>query len=236
MSLDIVDAILENEKEDVKEKVAAAPKSKGPGLRYITEEEWFEMGSPSWGYTTARSKQWKYKTEGYWEAIKDYHVAAIKFVKLARHIRWYSSTDEAHLNKCRQEIARFRKDNNLTEHDFREVLDIVYRGNYRRRTIINMLLTVKGATRKDIPKNVTPTTYYVDFHESLTIDNGDIFDMAVSEALGETKVDKANNNKMTCSEHPNNKGLRRPRNGCPTCLKIYEINKKSGVKERRAGR
>lgn len=273
--LDLVDQLLSNEdpapkkkrgrpkgsknkikpKPQRRTKKAEAPKSKKKKnegtavfeLQFVTQEAFEQLGCPKWGYTTARIKQWKNKTSGYWEVMLEYHRAAILWSKLAKTIEWYSTVDERKLDLCRKEIEAFKEVNSLTTHDFFEVINIAHHFNHSRKAMVKKLRelakivlenrrrAVEDEKEKEkilfrevarIPPNVPPVLKYVKL-QTVTIDG------EVREAIADLTDNPQVQNEHACPEHLNYRGLRKPRNGCPTCLYFYQHNKKLGLKEKR---
>lgn len=231
-------------KKTVTTKVAKTSGETIFNLEFVSPEKFEELGRPKWGFTTARIKQWKNKTAGYWEVLLEYHRAAILWSKLAKAISWYSTVDEQKLELCRQEVEEFKKDNELTYHDFFEVISIAHEHNQSRKSMIKKLRElakiVVDNRRRDsdekeeilfrevarIPPNVSPVLKHVKL-QTTTIDG------EVRGVIADLTDNPQVQNEHACPEHLNYKGLRKPRNGCPTCIYFYQHNKKLGLKEKR---
>lgn len=275
VALDLVDTLISNEKKDKKPRrkpgrpkgsknKPSKQKSKKTEVvkeskplkkaettsfeqKFVTPEQFEELGRPRWGYTTARIRQWKNKTAGYFEVLLEYERAAILWSRLVRAIEWYSTVDEYKLSLCRKEIKHFREVNNLTEHDLNEVIAIAHRHIHKRKKMLKALKETakvvlenrkrKAETEEErkainyrevvrIPPNVRPTLKYVKVDESSIEDD---VKGAVSELTGNPQVISEH----ACPDHINYQGLRKPRNYCPTCLYFYKHNKKLGLKEKR---
>jgi len=274
-ALDLVDQLISNEKKDKPERKPGRPKGsknkakvpakktegKKPSkktagvksatissLEFVTPEAFEELGRPRWGYTTARIKQWKNRTTGYFEVLLEYQRAAIRWSRLASTMNWYSSTDEKHLALCRKEMANFKETHNLTEHDFFEVIEISHRHGHKRKKMLRVLKEVAKIvlenrrdavkTKKEkeailfrevikIPPNVKPQLRFI--KPTLSSIEDDIKG-AIADITGN---DNQVISEHACPDHLNYKGLRKPRNHCPTCFYFYTHNKKLGLKETR---
>jgi hypothetical protein len=276
-ALDLVDQLISNEKKDKPKRKPGRPKgsknkTKVPAkknaattaakktagaqptissLEFVTPEAFEELGRPRWGYTTARIKQWKNKTTGYFEVKLEYQRAAIVWSRLSATMNWYGSTDEKHLALCRKEISAFKETYNLTEHDFFEVIEIAHAHGHKRKALLKSLKdtakvvlenrrnAVETQKEKDailfrevikIPPNIKPILKFI--KPSLSSIEDDIKG-AVADLVGNTDGD-AVISEHACPDHINYRGLRKPRNYCPTCLYFYKWNKKQGVKETRS--
>ena len=275
-SLDIIDAMLANEDSgkqkkvpkkkrrgrpkgttkkttsakatSAKKKPASSTKVPKVEVQYVTEDEWVELGRPQvWeGYTTNRLAQWKYKTKAYYEVLLELHRAAIQYVKLARTIDWYKSSDEQHLELCRKEIEAWRKSVGVSHHEMFNVVDIAYECEYKRKKLLKALRQIaiivqenrkEEASDKDAkeltlnavaqaPPNIRPNLRFV------KIEQYDIND-EIMGALADVTGHVALISEHACHEHPLNRGLRKPRNGCVNCMEYYLYNKGKGVKEKR---
>lgn len=216
-------------------------------LQFVTPEVYLELGEPNFGYTTARIAQYTNKCHGYYEIYLEYVRAAILWSKLARTIEWYTSLDESHLAKCRKEIEDFKEQHGLTKHDFWEVVFISHRFGHSRkkmvkelRQVAKIVLDYRRAKVEDekekesilfrevakIPPNIPPVLNHVQLR-TVTIEG------EVRSALADLTDNPQVQNEHACPEHLNYRGLRRPRNNCPTCLYFYKHNKKLGLKEKR---
>lgn len=262
-AFDIIDQMLSNEgkkpakkkrgrpkgssskKKKVKE--SAAPKQEKVEIKYVTEEEWEELGRPATykGYTTDRLKQWKYKTKAYFEVMLELHRAAVQYSKLTKTIGWYDETDEAKLNLCRKEIEAWRKAAGISFHEMSHVVDICYHAEHKRKKLLsglrNVALIVLDNRKQDAdendktltlngvaqaPPNIRPNLKFVKLEQ---YSGDDEILGALADATGNAKL----LSEHACSEHPQYRGLRKPRNGCPNCMEFYLYNKKRGVKEKR---
>ncbi len=214
---------------------------------YVTHEKFVELGYPQWGYTTAKIHQWKNKTAGYFEVLLDYHRAAILWSRLARTIDWYTSTSESHLSLCRREITAFREEHDLTVHDFNEVISISYNYGHKRKKMLKKLkelakIVLENRRRNceteaekkailfrevaKIPPNVRPALQFIK-------PSAESIEAEVRGAIADLTGDRQVLSEHACPDHINYRGLRRPRNGCPTCLYFYQYNKRNKVKEKR---
>lgn len=221
-------------------KKTAASVSKIPEVQFVTEEEFIALGEPKWGYTTARIRQWKNRVDGYFEVYLEYVRAAILWSKLAKTIEWYSETSEGKLKKCRLEIEDFRKAQGLTKHDFWEVIALSHNFGHSRKKMLKELRTIAKIVVENrrkvlddekeknkvnfrevakIPPNVRPALSHVVIHVPAV-------DLEAADSPQMT-------NEHACPEHLTYRGLRKPRNMCPTCMYFYKHNKSLGLKETR---
>jgi hypothetical protein len=216
-------------------------------LQYVSPEAYLELGEPAFGYTTARIKQYNNKCHGYYEIYLEYVRAAILWSKLAKTIDWYTNLSEHHLSLCRREIEDFRVANGLTKHDFWEVIAISHRFGHSRKKMVKELRSLAKIVleyRRDkiedekekekvlfrevakIPKNIPPVLNHVVI-QTVTVEG------EVRSAIADLTDNPQVQNEHACPEHLNYRGLRKPRNGCPTCFYFWKHNKKLGLKEKR---
>lgn len=201
-------------------------------VKYVSEAEWIALGSPSWGYTTARIRQYERGTLAYKEVLLEYYRAAILFNKLTKTMNWWEETDEHRLELCRKEIDNFRRVHNLSKGDLGEVDQLIYNAEYSRKELVKSLthlareiLEVKRKTDKTvtldslskIPANRTPK---LEFARPIN--------HSIEEIDGEEKQEDASIQSVSpfaCSTHQNYQGLRKPRSGCLGCIRFYNHNK-----------
>lgn len=217
-------------------------------VQYVTEDEWVALGRPQvWeGYTTNRLAQWKYKTKAYYEVLLELHRAAIQYVKLANTIDWFKSVDEKHLALCRKEIEAWRKSVGVSHHEMFIVVSIAYDCEYKRKKLLKALrqiaIIVQENRKEEVsdkdaaeltlnavakaPPNIRPNLRFVKMEQY------DIND-EIMGALADVTGHVALISEHACHEHPLNRGLRKPRNGCVNCMEYYLYNKSKGVKEKR---
>lgn len=251
--LDIVDQLLSNEQKQKPAKVQKSKSKPEPGFvdvklsfetKYITEEEWIALGRPAWNYTTAKIKQFERGTLAYKETQLEYYRAAILYLKLTNKINWWNEVDEARLNLCRKELAKFKEQHKLSKGDIAEINEIVYNHDYSRKSMVTQLTTIakdvleikieleKDSAKKkllnlqdiaNIPSNSDPKLEFVKLENT-----------EQEQVAATTIVNVANISPYACDKHPKYSGMRKPRSGCYGCIKFYNENVKSGKKEKRA--
>lgn len=202
-------------------------------VKYISETEWIALGSPAWGYTTARIRQYERGTLPHNEILLEYYRAAILFTKLTKTMNWWEETDEHRLELCRKEIQHFKKIHNLSKGDLAEIDQLAYNAEYSRKELVKRLthlareiLEIKRKTDKTvtldsiskIPANKTPRLEFarpvnreIDEPEDAANEKQDATIESVSP--------------FACSTHQNYQGLRKPRSGCLGCIRFYSHNK-----------
>ncbi len=257
-SFDIIDLLLSNENKGKKDVGVAktAPIDEVPvieiddeveeaytknsrvkaKLQYISVEDYVKLGETATGYTTARIAKYERGSQDFYETLLEYYRAAIKYMKLTKVIGWYEETNVKKLDLCRQEIAEFRKVNNITNGDLGRIIQLIHYYEGDRKSLIKKTNEIAGmvlpfrkmkdgkatlANVANIPSNARPTLKYV---KETVIDEEESVEDILKDAL------KVNHG---CSTHENYKGLRIPRNGCDSCMSLYEYNKKHGIKEER---
>ncbi len=222
---------------------------------FVTPEEYEKLGKPQFGYTTARINKFNgIHSEEYYDVLLEYYRAAIKYTRLTKMIGWYEIVDEHRLALCRKELEAFRTDNKLTIGDISEILQIVYWFEHNRKKLTSRLIEVARlafeikktkdskltvAKLANVPANIRPVLKYVQ-HVAATIEDEpevETVEQSVADILSEVINDAPKKKviavKGGCEEHPTYRGLRINRNGCKVCSKLYERNKKSGLKEER---
>lgn len=208
-------------------------------VKYISEEEWIALGSPAWGYTTARIRQYERDTLAYKEIMLEYYRAAILFTKLAKTMNWWEETDEHRLSLCKKEIEHFKKMNGLTKGDLAEVDQLAYHAEYSRKELVKGLthlardiFDIKKKAEKDpeknkkitldsiakIPANKTPR---LEFARPVSRET----DLEVDEEQDAKDTTIQSVSPFACSTHQNYQGLRKPRSGCLGCIRFYSHNK-----------
>lgn len=216
--------------------------------RFVSDEEYVALGSPQFTHTTCRIRQWTNKTERYYEVLLEYHRAAILWSKLLKAINWYSVMSDREMALCKKEIEDFRINNGLTIHDMAEVIQISHSNKHNRKVLIRELRKVAGYVMEyrkknaetikeekaitlksvsDVPPNVRPTLNHVVVAKAISLEE-DVRG-AIADLTGNAQV----LSELACIDHPLNKGLRKPRNGCFICMEFYLANKEKGVKEKR---
>jgi hypothetical protein len=244
-ALDIINTLLGNEKKkSPKEKVFLEPikvvevdneiddeprarRGKGLTLTYVTPEEFEKLGSPKFGYTTARTASFgKSRPAEYYDVLAEYYRMAIKRVKLTQTIGWYGYLNPYNLDLCKKELENFRIENKLTVGDINEITQISHFYEHDRRKLVARLNeVVRMGTKKtaDIPVNVRPTLKYV---QEVIVEEDVVSEKSVTDILKDELT-------HGCVEHIGYRGLRIPRNGCKKCMSLYDYNKAHGIKETR---
>jgi len=240
VSLKPIEVVEIDDDEDEKPRTSTKRQSLLP--IFVTPEEYETLGKPKFGYTTARINKFPrgVRSEEYYDILLEYCRAAIKHSKLTKTIGWYEVVDDYRVNLCIKELEAFRVDNNLTQGDIGQILQLEYHFEYNRKKLTAHLIEVarlaleikkkndpKLTVNKlaDVPPNVRPVLKYVE--DAVNVEEEP--EKSVADILNEAIKVGPN----ACAEHPNYRGLRIPRNGCKKCMSFYELNKKNGVKEER---
>jgi hypothetical protein len=242
------------------DKKTKKPKKEKVEVKYVTEDEWEELGRPPIyeGYSTNRTVQWKYKTKAYREVELEFHRAAIQYSKLAKTIGWYSETDEHKLELCKKEIVAWRKRIGISHHEMGNVIDIAYNCFHKRKKMvkqlrakaIDILQTRKDDLKAQLAADPENEELLIE-QKSLTLNSvaqvpaniRPVLEFVkLAQTTGEDDVlgalaDLTGNplllSEHACTDHPTYRGLRKARNGCPNCLEYWKYNKAKGVKEKR---
>lgn len=202
-------------------------------VKYVSEVEWIAMGSPPWGYTTARIRQYERGTLPYKEILLEYYRAAILFTKLAKTMNWWEETDEHRLSLCRKEIEHFKKINNLSKGDLAEIDQLAYHAEYSRKELVKSLthlareiLEIKRATDKKINLD---TIAKIPANRIPRLEFAKPVNRSIDEEIDTEKQEEDASIKsvspFACSTHQNYQGLRKPRSGCLGCIRFYNHNK-----------
>lgn len=200
-------------------------------VKYISEEEWIAIGSPLWGYTTARIRQYEKNTLPYKEVLLEYYRVAILFTKLTKTINWWEETDEYRLELCRKEIQNFKKIHNLSRGDLADIDQLAYDAEYSRKELVKRLTHLareilevkrkidKSATLDSISKIPANRVPRLEFARPI---NHSI-DEEANDQQQDVKIESVS--PFACSTHQNYQGLRKPRSGCLGCIRFYNHNK-----------
>lgn len=196
------------------------------GRKYITYEDWKARGKPYWDVTTAKIRQYDYRTKGYYEVLLTYLKAALEYLKLPPgdkityreslgEIDWKDgrAVESAKLGYGRPGLRSWLKQHDFTNHDLGYIIEIVEWYSYKEHGILSEI----AEKENHLPKFDLIGKKEVSLDEMLETITGE-----------EKKV------KGACLTHPNYRGLRKARNGCKGCEAIYEKNKKAGIKETRS--
>lgn len=234
--LELLDELLSNEGKTPRRTTKKQKEEIFFGLKYITEKDWIALGCPPWGFTTARKAQFEKGTIPYLEILLEYHEKAITLLKLTNTIEWWSVVDEYKLEDCKKELKKFKEDNSLSKGDMAELYDIIYHNDYSRKSIISglnkvardlaLLKNVNFQELVKIPVNVPPKLNFV----KLKTDNSE---QEINEILATVLENPKIMSPNACEEHPNYRGLRKPRNGCIGCIRFHASNEKAGIRETR---